>query len=108
MDLEERKRTRSKFLVSSAESLEAKSSGLNKIIDLSVKMATAADSFPDRRDPVLPEHHVWVGRAPVLRKQQLAFRFENSPDLEESRASVRYRTQREGHQDGIKALVFQR
>ena len=45
MDLEERKRTRSKFLVSSAESLEAKSSGLNKIIDLSVKMATAADSF---------------------------------------------------------------
>jgi len=44
----------------------------------------------------------------MLRKQQLAIRFEHPPDLEQSRANVRYRTQRKGHHGRIKALIFER
>jgi hypothetical protein len=106
--VKEGERTRSGFLVSGAKSLETKSSGLNKIINLSVKMAAAADPFPDGRYPVLPAHHVWIGRATMLCKPQFAFGFENSPDLEQSRANVRDGTQREGHHDRIKAPIFER
>src|SRR5271165_4905390 len=106
--VKERERARSEFLVSGAESLETKSGSLNKIVNLSVKMATAADPFPDRRDPVLPEHHVRIGRTPMLRKQQFPLRFENSTDLEQRRANVRYGTQRKSHHDGIKAPIFER
>src|SRR5271167_3336392 len=106
--IKERERARSEFLVSGAESLETKSGCLNKIVNLSVKMATAADPFPDRRDPILPEHHIRIGRTPMLRKQQLALRLENSANLEQSRRCVRYRTQCKSHHDGIKAPIFER
>jgi len=58
-----------------------KSRGGNDLVDSSIQMATAADVFPKRRQPVLPFRDAWVGSVTVLHKHQLTFRFQYAFDL---------------------------
>ncbi len=73
-------------------------------------MTTTTDPFPDRRDPILPAHHVWIGREPVFRKQQLTFRFALRTRRISSKAASTSGIEHsvKGHNGGIKALIFER
>ena len=86
--VDECERAWTEVLVSSAKTVDLETRRLNQSVHLAIQMATAADSLPHWGQPILPVRDCQIGRASVLHKKQLAFRFENTPHLQKRGASI--------------------
>jgi hypothetical protein len=52
-----------------------KSCGGDEIVNFTIKVATAPDTLPERRDPVLPDSCARIGSPAMLQKDDASARF---------------------------------
>ena len=62
--------------------------GARIVSDLAVQVTSAGESFPHRRDSMLPTSHPQVRGAAVLDEDKSAVWFHNAPDFVESESRI--------------------
>src|SRR5579872_1343723 len=85
---------------------EIKAGKTNEVIYLPVKMTTAGDAAPGRRDAVLPVLDIWLGRQSVFDKVEISVWFEYPPYFAQGGEWVRDRTECPGHHHAINGGVL--
>jgi hypothetical protein len=65
------------------EAIELKAGVLDQRSDRAVKMAAAAQALPDRAQPILPPHDLWIRRTTVFDEQETPARPEHPTHVAE-------------------------
>ena len=104
----ERKGSGRRFHVVSAEPIDTKSACFNQVVNLSIEMATAAEPFPHRSQPMLPANYGGIWGLSVFDKAQFTFWSQHSPHFSDSEGRVWYGAQCESHHHRVEAAIVER
>jgi len=75
--------------VAGLQSFEPEACALDQRGNCTVEMAPAANTPPYRCQPILPPHHVRIGRATMLNEQEVPTRLERATHFKERTVDVR-------------------
>src|SRR5215472_10781783 len=81
--------------------IKLKTGSFNERADGAVKMTAAANPLPDRSEPILPAHHLWVWRLAVLGKQQMPTGLEYPAHFLKCPCDIGYAAQSPSGHDSI-------
>src|SRR5579883_1018443 len=90
------------------EGLNPKSAAADQIVHLSIEMAAAGETRPQRIEPVLPARDTRLGRAPVLDEKQRTARSQHTSHLGERPGRIWNCAQGPSRDDGINAPAVER
>src|SRR5437016_567054 len=80
----------------------------DEFVDLAIEVASAGDSLPYWRQPVLPGDDARIGGETVFQKNEASVRFEHAFDLTQRHRRIRDRTQRPRHDRRVDAAIRER